>query len=217
MSKKRKPLPSMTDPETVHCMFDLETLGSADDTPIVQIGAVLFNPCAVRPTDVDVIACEGGVMTGPGADFRLEIAVDDLSAADFRTLQWWFAQGQEAQQAVFGRELARAPLRDALCRFGGWSTTWGKDVDFWWSDMDFDLRLMRAAWARSVEGYWKCPFGSDNGPHRGVRDVRTIKAIGRDLGIAEPEPWGIEHDALADAQQQARLVSRILNGVAVIK
>ena len=215
MSKNRKPQPSMIDPETVHCMFDLETLGAADDTPIVQIGAVLFSPTAQRPADVGVIACEGGVMTDADSSFRIEVAVDDLSKADFGTLQWWFAQGQEAQQAVFGRELERVPLRTALYRFAGWAAgTWGKDVDFWWSDMDFDLRLMRAAWGRETSDYEPCPYGSDGGPHRGVRDVRTVKAIGRDLGIEEPEMAGTEHDALADAQYQAQLVSRVLNTLA---
>jgi exodeoxyribonuclease VIII len=196
----RAPQKSMLDPNAIHVMFDIETLGAANDAPIVQIGAVLFNPFVGN-----------GIISAPGTEFNMHVDFD-LAGADQSTLLWWFAQGQQAQQRVFGRDLPRAALRDVLVNLGGWATTWGKPVDFWWSDMDFDLRMLRAAWARELGD--PCPFGSEDGPHRGVRDCRTMRAVGKLLGVEEVPFVGVEHDALDDAHHQAVETSNILRALA---
>ena len=196
-------------------MFDIETLGSANEAPIVQIGAVLFNPFAEMVDGSGRGAGQGGgIISAPGTEFNRHVDFE-LDGAKQSTLLWWFAQGQQAQQRVFGRDLPRAAARDVLVNFAGWATTWGKPVDFWWSDMDFDLRMLRAAWARELgDPCWPCPFGSEDGPHRGVRDCRTMRAVGKLLGVEEVPFVGVEHDALDDAHHQAVETSNILRALA---
>ena len=201
----------MNDPHAVHCMVDIETLGSADDAPIVQLGAVLFNPWGTGSPYGSPKAA--GCISEPGSEFSWCISPGDRTTAiDWQTLLWWMAQGQQAQQRVFGRDNQRRPLSDTLRHFESWSRSWDRPVDFWWSDMDFDLRLMRAAWKRAGL-FGSPPYGAPDGPHRGVRDCRTVRAIGRDLGIEPPPFVGIEHDALDDAIHQAIEVSNILRKI----
>jgi len=209
----RAPQKSMTDPTAVHCMFDIETLGTADDAPIVQIGAVLFNPFAELVDGSGAAAGQGGgIVSAPGTEFNVPVEFD-AAGADTDTLLWWFAQGQQAQQRVFGRDLKRWRLADALVQLGSWSLSWGQPVDFWWSDMDFDLRMLRAAWARDVDDAYvmcPCPFNTNR---RGVRDCRTMRAVGQMLGVEPPLFVGVEHDALDDAHHQATEVSNILRRI----
>lgn len=212
----KKPHVDMFDVDAVHCMVDIETLGSGDDAPIVQIGAVLFHPLAkIGNTARAAVEVPHGIVSMPGTEFNKHIkpSKERMGSTDFDTLQWWMAQGRDAQMRVFDRSLARVELDDALCDLESWSRSWGRPVNFWWSDMDFDLRLLRAAWEKELSPV-PCPYGSVDGPHRGVRDVRTIKALGRDMGMAEPPFVGIEHDALDDAWHQTHLVCSILRKMA---
>lgn len=206
----KHPHVAMTNPDAVHCMVDIETLGSADDAPIVQIAAVMFNPWGTARALAGA-AEGGGIISAPGGEFNWHVKIEGPIDPD--TLLWWFAQGQQAQERVFARGLERFSLRYVLGEFAGWSRhIWERPVDFWWSDMDFDLRLMRAAWKRS-DLLGSAPYGSDDGPHRGVRDCRTVRAIGRDLGIEPPLFVGVVHDALDDAHHQVIEVSNILRAV----
>ena len=195
----------------IHVMFDLETIGARDGAPIVQIGAVLFQPHG----HVEVagqVALDQGTISAPGTEFRACIEMEPwrMERADWSTIQWWLTRTSDrARQRVFGDQ-TRVGIGEALIDFTEWSKSWGTDPTYWWSDMDFDLRLMRQAYENHALQADACPFGNNLGPHRGVRDYRTLRWIGRGLGI-EPAPFvGVEHDALDDAYAQAYYAVKVL-------
>jgi len=215
----------------IHCLFDLETIGGRDGAPIVQIGAVLFSPWG-QPSDFDsshkdllpadarpsaVLLPGDGVISAPGAEFRENVFVcnEDLVAADWSTIRWWLTRtSDEARRRVFADDGRSKMLGTVLREFAFWCNSWGEAPTYWWSDMDFDLRLMRQAWAGMGI---PCPFGTDGGPHRGVRDYRTLRWIGKALGIEQAPRVGVEHDALDDAYHQTYYAIRVLRHLGVEK
>lgn len=209
----------MTTPP-IHVCFDIETLGGKDGAPIVQIGAVLFSPWG-SPSDFGggiAGAPEVGVISAPGTEFRRNVKLtdNDMQSATWATVQWWMTQtSDEARRRVFA-EPERSPIRDALIAFKEWKMSWGVVPTYWWSDMDFDLRLMRQAYEKNYMAT-ACPFGSDEGPHRGVRDFRTLRWIGKALGVEQAPRVGVEHDALDDAYHQAYYVIKVLRALGVEK
>lgn len=195
----------------VHCMFDLETLGPRG--PIVQLSAVIFDPTAEVP-DFDQLQ-KFDVLVDPTLRDQL-LVKEPPPPIDFDTVMWWMAQEDEARGFVFDREAKRKKNSDALMMFAEWAI---KDagVTHWWSDMDFDLRILRYEWRRE-QFVARAPWGSDDGPHRGVRDYRTLKALGKAAGvdILTADDLGlIEHHALHDSYVQATNVSRILRALGV--
>lgn len=203
----------------IHCLFDIETIGSRDGAPIVQLGAVLFSPFG-SPVDFDqrAVEVEGGqgVISAPGSEFRMNVQVssDALHFADWATIKWWLLNTtDEARRRVFA-EPERERLRDVLLKFATWSWGWGAQPTYWWSDMDFDLRLVRQAYRMEGEAD-ACPFGSDGGPHRGVRDYRTLRWLGKSLGVEQAPRVGVEHDALDDAHHQAGYVIAVLRRLGI--
>lgn len=175
-----------------HVMIDLETLGTGDFAPIVQIGAVRF--------DADRV----------GRKWRQNILARDWSNIDGDTLLWWMRQDPEARARVFDQSEAM-PLAAALHKFGNWLKS-GGPVDTAWADSpSFDLRLLRQAWRRAgmVEPW---PF-----THRQERDLRTLKKL---YGAETVEPQRGEgelvHDGADDAAFQARWVQGINRCVARI-
>lgn len=196
----------------VHCMFDLETLGTGDHAPIVQIGAVLFSPWGdpedfggVKRGAVDPVG--GGVISAPGSEFYKNVAFDreSLLNADPETIRWWLTKPTDrARLRVFGSE-TRSDLRQALIAFDGWLGSWGVTPAYLWSAMDFDLRLLRQAQS-ATELKRQCVWSN----HKVGRDFRTLKWIGKSLGIESAPFVGVEHDALDDAMHDAYYAIKVL-------
>lgn len=198
-------------------MFDLETLGTGDHAPIVQIGAVLFSPWG-DPADFGGIGrgvvdpAGAGVISAPGGEFNVALEFDKLALmrADPDTIRWWLTKPeQRARDRVFGAE-KRTGLRQALIAFDDWLASWGPAPTYLWSAMDFDLRLIRQA-QKSCGLERQCVWNN----HKVGRDFRTLKWIGKRLGIEAAPRVGVEHDALDDAYHQAYYAIKVLRHLGV--
>ncbi|MDS7732613.1 exonuclease [Klebsiella oxytoca] len=177
-----------------HVMVDLETMGKKSNAPIVSIGAVIFDPATgfLGETFYKVVSLESAVLWG--------------AEIDPSTVIWWMKQSSEARSEI-ASDIA-IPLDDALLQFsefvfenipGGHET-----AQIWGNGATFDNTILRSSYERAC---LDCPWDYWNG-----RDVRTIvelgKAIGFDAKTSIPFE-GERHNALADAQHQARYVSAI--------
>lgn len=178
----------------VHVMVDLETMGKKSDAPIVSIGAVIFNPETgfLGETFYKVVSLESAVSWG--------------AEIDPSTVIWWMKQSSEARSEIANDNAIQ--LDDALLQFsefvfenipGGCET-----AQIWGNGATFDNTILRSSYERAC---LDCPWG-----YRNDRDVRTMvelgKAIGFDAKTSIPFE-GERHNALADAQHQARYVSAI--------
>lgn len=207
----------------IHCLYDIETIGGRDNAPIVQLGAVLFSPWgAPAPEGRGIImedSASPGVISAPEHAFRMNVELPDsaLARADWGTIKWWLTKPDQLARLRVFAEPERSPLSEVLHRFALWVQSWGEAPTYWWSDLDFDCRLMRQAYEGEFMSS-RCPFGvhgSGNGPHRGVRDYRTLRWIGKSLGIEAAPRVGVEHDALDDAFHQAYYAIKVLRHLGV--
>lgn len=84
--------------------FDIETLGIGPEAMILSIGAVKFDR-----------------VTGElGEEFSRVIDITDPlggGTIDASTVVWWMDKPQAVRDAVFGKEVERVPLRQALAEF----------------------------------------------------------------------------------------------------
>lgn len=177
-----------------HVMVDLETMGKNSNAPVVSIGAVLFDPATgfLGETFYKVVSLESAVSWG--------------AEIDPSTVIWWMKQSSEARSEIANDNAIQ--LDDALLQFsefvlenipGGYKT-----AQIWGNGATFDNTILRSSYERAC---LDCPWGYCND-----RDVRTMvelgKAIGFDAKTSIPFE-GERHNALADAQHQARYVSAI--------
>lgn len=176
-----------------HLMLDLETMGNKNDSPIVSIGAVMFEPST-------------GIL---GAEFfsviSLESAMDAGAVPDASTIIWWLKQSSEARAAITTDDVVtiNEALLD-LCNFVTRNCEQPKWLQVWGNGASFDNVILRSAFERSqLTPPWK--WFND-------RDVRTIVELGRALKFDPKKQMpfeGIQHNALADAVHQAKYVSAI--------
>ncbi len=173
-------------------MLDLETLGTKTETaPIVSIGAVRFD-----------------LNTGElGDEFYQNVDLQDCLYYGFKidpnTLYWWLGQSEEASKALIHN---RSDLVLSLERF----TTFVADIKgslVWGNGVLFDNAILRKAY-NTVK--LKVPWH-----FRADRDVRTLVALGKSVGISKKAsdtpmvPNLIKHNALSDAKYQAAYVCEI--------
>ncbi len=189
----------------IHCMVDIETLGTGRDAAILSIGAVLFKP-------------ELGWVADPafdaGGQFYVVVDLEHSASPgtiDAATVGWWMQQSQEARDSIFS-EAARGgalPLQAALQAFFLWFKSSSARA-LWSNGPLFDERLIREAAER--EG-WRNT--NDWISFRASRCFRTIKALaeetGADLGKRHRElkaanPGMLKHKAIDDAVSQAMAV-----------
>lgn len=175
-------------------MHDIETLGTQPGSVILSIGAVAFNVAT-------------GKLEGEPF-YRVIDLVSSLQAGltvDRATIAWWGKQ-KPAAQAVILEALAGGDgsLTDILTEFNTWlrqaEATSQAKVRLWGNGSDFDNVLMVAAYrAADIKPAWS-PF-----LHRCFRTLKNLFP-GR-----EPVRQGVHHNALADAEHQARWALEILN------
>ena len=178
----------------VHIMVDMETMGKKSNAPIVPIGAVLFNPATgiLGETFYKVVSLESSVSWG--------------AEIDPSTVIWWLKQSPEARSAIANDDAIK--LDDALLMFTDFvleNVTGGrKKAQVWGNGATFDNTILRSSFDLAC---LDCPWDYWND-----RDVRTMVELGRAIGF-DPKtaiPFeGDRHNALADAQHQARYVSAI--------
>lgn len=161
-------------------MLDLETLGTAHDALIIQIGAVYFD----RTT---------GEL---GRNFKATIDADDVAglfSMEYGTVMWWLEQSQRARDSVLGRSITKVSMSQALSDLAYFL---GSDVTLW-SHATFDMPILSNAFAK---------MGIKNPvPFRNMRDLRTLMDLYGEK--VELEREGTHHDAHEDARYQARYAS----------
>ncbi|WP_440863378.1 3'-5' exonuclease [Symbiopectobacterium purcellii] len=178
-----------------HVMIDLETLGTNPNAPIASIGAVFFNP-----------------QTGElGEQFYCRVDfVNHMqrgASPDGDTIKWWLRQSPEARA-----ELVRddsSSIFEAL-----------DDVRCWLLDNVYDINCLQV-WAKApsfdcviLRAAFNLVLGDAPWHYRNEQDVRTIEALARyqDLDIQIFKVG--KHHALADAVNQAALVSAVISRLA---
>lgn len=171
-----------------HVMLDLETMGSGPDAAIVAIGAVVFDPHADPLGDL-------------GESFYrtvdLESAVRAGGAIDAGTVLWWLRQSAAARAAL-GKDAVPLPL--VLRDFAGFLAGLGPEVNLWGNGAGFDNVILAQAYrAIGLPVPWK---------HWNDRCYRTLKALYPE--VPAPERAGTAHQALDDAQHQARHAAAML-------
>ena len=175
-------------------MIDIETLSTSKNAVIISLGAVFFD-----------------IETGKiGSSFYYTIKRDSCWTygleEDGETLLWWSEQSEEAKAALTCPDAEELP--QVLHDFAGWlaeNTPEDLKVEIWGNGPSFDNAILDNAYrACDIKTPWR---------YSNERCVRTIVNLGRQLLNINPkatiERVGTHHNALADAEHQAKYVSAI--------
>lgn len=163
--------------------FDLETLGLKASSVILSIGAVAFNETELLQ------------------EMKVNINIDDQlrwnRTIDGSTLLFWFQQSEKARIAA---TMGPVRITEALDRFSGFIQGVSPKAPVWANGQDFDMGILGNLYDTVGVGR---PWAYNAG-----RDMRTLV----DVYGKKPEiPFeGEQHDALADAKHQARIIQLIL-------
>lgn len=178
----------------IDIMIDLETMAVTPNGVIMSIGAVFFDPNA-----------EADDWYTLGDTFYRAIDVDSSLCAglhiDASTLEWWMSskRTQEARDALFSNPGA---LEEVLNEFSTWVRGSSSETNaltrVWGNGSTFDITMLECAYSKI--GYQQ-PWKMYN-----VRCFRTLKQL---MSGFEPEREGTHHNALDDAQHQARWAQKI--------
>lgn len=179
---------------SIHAMVDLESFAGSSKkggNSIVQIGACKWN------IDSGEIKSEFLVNTIP--DFT-------KYTVDYDTIRWWFKQNQQAQQSLYDPE--PISLLEGLKQFFNWYRNGSKPEGIW-SHATFDVPTIQQAFhTEGLDAPWA---------YRSAKDIRTLNWLAQDLGIdlnSLPRVDAtIEHNGLADAIEQAKNVTTVLNAI----
>lgn len=173
-----------------HFSIDLETMGLAPGCVIVSIGVAEFDENKVIRSDQINVSAHSCMKAG------LTIDPD--------TVNWWLKRSDEARNALFIPPPVSLDI--ALNQLNGILHTPNEEDDLivWGNGATFDLGILAAAYTA---------VGRTPPWHfRHERDVRTVKDIGRRMGIQYPErPELGHHLAEIDAIHQAKIVSDTLH------
>ena len=166
-------------------MIDLETLATSPDAAILTIGAVKFDPFGL---DVEFTNDD---------KFYVKVDLDSCNNLNLTvsedTINWWATQSKDAKEEAFS-QVGRIPIEDAFIDL--YKFCWGASR-VWSNGAAFDVVICETIFKRIHKAipwnFWQ------------VRDVRTMF----DLGINPERPAVTAHNALADAEAQARGVQKV--------
>lgn len=165
-----------------HVMLDLETLGTAPGSAILQIGAVAFNSFGDCKAEFDKKIL-------PESCFLSGLTSDDS------TKDWWDRQSEELKREVFS---GTEHIHDVLTEFYFWLDSLGGSVYLWGNGAAFDPVLLEAAYEKlNMKLPWK---------FRNVRCYRTVTALFPLPPEVLPPINTNSHNALADAMYQAEVL-----------
>lgn len=172
-------------------MLDLETMGAGPDAAIVAIGAVTF----------DLDAGTIGERFYAPVDLSSSVAVGGVQ--DPGTVQWWLLQSDAARAEIVRPGLQIASALDA---FAVWVRREAdpKTVKVWGNGAGFDAVILRRAYERAALA---APWS-----HWNDRCYRTIKALHPEIKLVR---IGTHHNAVDDAESQARHLMAMLRGCVV--
>lgn len=161
----------------MHCMIDIETLGTKADSVVLTIGALRFNP---------------DTMDDPTEGLHLYLEVDEQTSAGRSvsedTMAWWGEQAEEVREDVF-REDGRIGIAAALDQLAEFL----RDADAVWAQgPTFDMIILENLYESNGR---KVPWRF----HR-VRDSRTLFSV-----LGDPRgQFPLAHNALVDCYHQAK-------------
>ena len=171
-------------------MIDVECADKKRTGALMAIGAVFFDlqTCTLGPTFGRTINLVSSVALG--------------GTMDAATMLWWMRQGDAARKAVaYGGD----PLDIVLNDLSTWiaQTCRHEDVRPWGNNDEFDIPKLEHGYGcinRPQPWYWS---------H--VRDFRTVRNLYPAVEYDVQEKGTEAHNALADAEFQARHLFRIKN------
>lgn len=170
-----------------HIMLDLETLGNGNEAVILSIGAVKF-------TQTEIVD-------------RFHVAIDPETCTAFglkidaSTVMWWLdAERGAARAALYEHE--QVDLPSALRGFADW--VGNESTPMWGNGSTFDNVILRNAY-RAIGMEYPVRFWHD-------WCYRTVKNLAPGIEIVRE---GTHHDALADAECQARHLQAILEHLGI--
>ena len=161
--------------------FDLETLGTTYNAPIVQIAAVKFKDSG---TVVDRFTRDIDYKTLEPLGFEMT----------YSTVFWWLSQPVQAIKSVFNKKHS-VSLQKALLDLQKWLGPEAKEY-YYWSHASFDFPILQNA-------YNKLSMQNPIPYHKG-RDIRTLQHFAQQKVVRK----GTHHNALDDCLYQAELVSK---------
>lgn len=162
-------------------MIDLETLSTANDAAITQIG--------LAPFELDGV---GLARDGLNINVDPEACMMAGLRVDWATVHWWMGQSDEARRTLPAP--GEAPkLSDALRQVADLCISLGNaNLRVWSNGAAFDVPIMETAFRRCrMDVPWR---------YNNVMDVRTMKLLAPDVPRREPQ---VKHHALSDARAQA--------------
>lgn len=167
-------------------MVDIETMGSNPNSPVLSIGAVIFDP-------------NGNDTINSIAPNRMFYRVLDFThqltkygrVPDASTIYWWLKQSSEARKAL---EIGVVPFETGLSDFARFAKP---TENVWGYGTDFDAVILNSAFMSANLTF---PFG-----YRSRRCARTIMA---EIKTDPIERVGVHHNALDDAIYQVLSVQK---------
>lgn len=181
-------------PARWHLMLDLETLGKAPDSVVLQIGAILFSA---------QVESEGWMSYGSTLEIGSQIAAGRTVDPD--THRFWLGEIAKNKrcEAIFCGSVSHAAITGGFIRHcEAWDSQWGI-TSVWCKGTDFDLPILRHLIAHCGIAGLAEPW-----PHHAVRDFRTLAAV-LDPKKQLCQPQQNKHFADADALHQAQWLCRI--------
>ena len=180
---------SQTPTRPINIVLDLETLGTAEDSAILQIG------CAIPSFDWHKL---DGISPFFVATIAYEQAINSEFSKDSDTLDWWEKQSVEARKVVFS---GQDSYEDALDQFKFWIETLkskGLEVNLWGNGPEFDNRLLDYTLrSYNISGLWS---------FRNNHSMRTARLF---FPVISSDNNYIKHTALDDAKYEADLLDQM--------
>lgn len=204
----------------MEAMIDIETLGTVAGSPVISIGAVLFDPYSSDHSQV---------LLDRSLSIRIDLsdAINLSQGVDGKTIRWWFEQDDVAIKALVGND--EVSIKEALSKLWRYCLERGSFVNkeffsglsnfpracrYWAKDPDFDMRLLQY--------YYDHPDIKSQKPWRfqDCRSVRTVQDLAWPGGPDERPEFkisGVAHDARWDAIQQAMIIQAAMRRLGLAK
>jgi exodeoxyribonuclease VIII len=204
----------------MEAMIDIETLGTVAGSPVITIGAVLFDPYSSDSSQA---------LVDRSINIRMDLSdsIKLSNGVDGGTIRWWFEQKDEAIKALVGD--GAVSMQEALVKLWRFCSERGSFVDeeffrglsdlpracrFWAKDPDFDMRLL--------QHYYDHPGLNAQMPWKfhECRSVRTVQDLAWPGGSQDRPTFkvpGVAHDARWDSIQQAMTIQAAIRRLGLSK
>ncbi len=179
----------------MHIMLDIETLSTDPHAVVLSIGAVAFS-------------VQDGLAP---IQFYGVASLDDQSGRTINpdTVSWWMQQVRENPDAGDVFDGPREPVSSVIERLTQFITRFlTPDGGVWANGPDFDCVILRTLYEElGIKLPWR---------HSQHRCVRTMKSLARSLNMEVVVAENMcAHNALADAEYQARYIIALLRDFGV--